>query len=122
MAASAYCVKELFLSWQTLPSSLICSHDLCPGNRTELSQLKPQFFHPTKRDLQAVCRDCFDAVYGSSAGAINSTYFLAGQRHGVDVYSQDITTTKFIDLKRLLKSKDKELSEFLASAPLTSEI
>lgn len=62
---------------------------------------------------EAVCRDCFDAVYGSSAGAINSTYFLAGQRHGVDVYSQDITTTKFIDLKRLLKSKDKERSEFL---------
>jgi len=31
-------------------------------------------------------RDVFDCVYGSSAGAINATYFLSGQRDGVDIY------------------------------------
>ena len=31
-------------------------------------------------------RDAFDVVYGSSAGAINATYFLSGQRDGVDIY------------------------------------
>jgi len=51
-------------------------------------------------------KSCFDSIYGSSAGAINATYFLADQREGVDVYSQDITNTQFIDLKRLLKKKD----------------
>lgn len=48
-------------------------------------------------------RDCVDAVYGSSAGALNATYFLSGQREGVDIYSQDISNQQFIDLKRLLK-------------------
>lgn len=56
--------------------------------------------------MAPACRDCFDAVYGSSAGAMNATYFLSGQREGVDIYSQDITNTDFIDLRRLLKSKD----------------
>jgi hypothetical protein len=35
-------------------------------------------------------RDVFDAVYGSSAGAINSTYFLSGQREGVYIYHDHI--------------------------------
>lgn len=35
-------------------------------------------------------RDVFDAVYGSSAGAINSTYFLSGQREGVHIYHDHI--------------------------------
>lgn len=35
-------------------------------------------------------RDAFDAVYGSSAGAINSTYFLSGQREGVHIYHDHI--------------------------------
>lgn len=47
-------------------------------------------------------------MYGSSAGAINATYFLSGQREGVDIYSQDITNTDFIDLRRLLGNKDDE--------------
>lgn len=59
--------------------------------------------------LQAIgdlgLKNAFDAVYGSSAGAINGTYFLSGQRHGVDIYHKHIASTEFIDLKRLLSSK-----------------
>lgn len=43
----------------------------------------------------------FDAVYGSSAGAINGAYFLAGQaKLGTTIYSEDINNHRFIDLKR----------------------
>jgi hypothetical protein len=45
--------------------------------------------------------DAFDAVYGSSAGAINGAYFLAGQANlGVTIYSEDINNRHFIDLRR----------------------
>lgn len=50
-------------------------------------------------------RDAFDAVYGSSAGAINSTYFLSGQREGVHIYHDHIAHNEFIDLKRLWKNE-----------------
>ncbi len=48
------------------------------------------------------CRDAFDAVYGSSAGAINATYFLSGQREGVNIYCEDIANRRFVDLRRLV--------------------
>jgi hypothetical protein len=48
------------------------------------------------------CRDSFDAIYGASAGAINATYFLTGQREGVDIYAEDIANRTFCDLSRLL--------------------
>jgi len=52
-------------------------------------------------------RECFDSVYGASAGALNATYFLSGQRDGVDIYHDYIANEKFIDLKRLsIWSKD----------------
>jgi predicted patatin/cPLA2 family phospholipase len=45
--------------------------------------------------------DAFDAVYGSSAGAINAAYFLAGQaRIGTTVYYEDINSRSFIDMRR----------------------
>ncbi len=47
-------------------------------------------------------RDSFDAVYGASAGAINATYFLTGQREGVDIYPEDIANKTFCDLGRLV--------------------
>ena len=50
----------------------------------------------------ACCRDAFDAVYGASAGAINATYFLTGQREGVDIYAEDIANKTFCDLGRLV--------------------
>lgn len=49
-----------------------------------------------------MCRDSFDAVYGTSAGAINCTYFLTGQREGVDIYPEDIANKMFIDLRRIV--------------------
>jgi predicted patatin/cPLA2 family phospholipase len=48
----------------------------------------------------------FDAVYGSSAGAINAAYFLAGQaRLGTRIYYEDINTTRFIRLARALTGR-----------------
>ncbi len=45
----------------------------------------------------------FDAVYGSSAGAINAAYFLAGQAGlGTTIYFEDINNRSFIDLSRAL--------------------
>jgi predicted patatin/cPLA2 family phospholipase len=45
----------------------------------------------------------FDAVFGSSAGAINGAYFLAGQAAlGTGIYSEDINNRHFIDLVRPL--------------------
>ena len=50
--------------------------------------------------------DAFDAVYGSSAGAINAAYFLAGQaRLGTTIYYEDINNRQFIDLFRPLRGR-----------------
>jgi predicted patatin/cPLA2 family phospholipase len=48
----------------------------------------------------------FDAVYGSSAGAINAAYFLAGQaKLGTTIYYEDINNRRFIDLRRPLRGQ-----------------
>lgn len=48
----------------------------------------------------------FDAVYGSSAGAINAAYFLAGQAAlGTTIYSEDINNREFIDMRRAVGAK-----------------
>lgn len=48
----------------------------------------------------------FDAVYGSSAGAINAAYFLAGQAGvGTTIYYEDINNRAFIDLARPLRGR-----------------
>jgi predicted patatin/cPLA2 family phospholipase len=58
--------------------------------------------------------DCFDAVYGSSAGAINGAYFVAGQaRYGTTIYYQDINNKAFIDMARWLTSRPPLSLEFL---------
>ncbi len=49
--------------------------------------------------------DCFDAVYGSSAGAMNLTYYLAKQPEGVKAYQEDLVDGAFLDLKRLPKTR-----------------
>src|SRR6476620_3724661 len=50
--------------------------------------------------------NAFDAVYGSSAGAINGAYFLAGQaRLGTRIYFEDINNARFIDLRRALAGR-----------------
>jgi predicted patatin/cPLA2 family phospholipase len=48
----------------------------------------------------------FDAVYGSSAGAINGAYFLAGQAAvGTRIYYEDINNQRFIDLRRAVRGR-----------------
>jgi predicted patatin/cPLA2 family phospholipase len=50
--------------------------------------------------------DAFDAVYGSSAGAINGAYFLAGQAaFGATIYSENINNRAFIDFGRALRGR-----------------
>ena len=45
-------------------------------------------------------------MYGSSAGAINAAYFLAGQaRLGTTIYYEDINNAQFIDLLRPLRGR-----------------
>lgn len=56
--------------------------------------------------MSANCRDAFDAVYGSSAGAMNLTYFLAGQREGTDIYHEDIANERFCNMRRLLHRQE----------------
>lgn len=48
----------------------------------------------------------FDAVYGSSAGAINAAYFIAGQAGlGTTIYFEDINNRSFIDMSRPLRGR-----------------
>lgn len=50
--------------------------------------------------------DTFDAVYGSSAGAINAAYFLAHQAAlGTTIYYEDINSRAFIDFRRALRGR-----------------
>lgn len=43
----------------------------------------------------------FDAVFGSSAGAINGAYFVAGQAgFGTTIYYENINNERFVDLRR----------------------
>jgi predicted patatin/cPLA2 family phospholipase len=44
-------------------------------------------------------------VYGSSAGAMNLTYYLAKQPEGVNAYQEDLVDGRFLDLRRLPKTK-----------------
>jgi len=58
---------------------------------------------------------CFDAIYGSSAGAVSAAYFVASQaRYGVTIFYENINNRTFLDPKRLLFSSKPVLSlEFL---------
>lgn len=50
--------------------------------------------------------DCFDAVYGSSAGAMAGAFFVAGAAPaGATVYYEEINNNTFINLWRLLTRK-----------------
>ena len=56
----------------------------------------------------------FDAVYGSSAGAINAAYFLAGQaRMGTTIYFENINNNRFISLARPLTGRPIVNLDFL---------
>lgn len=61
-------------------------------------------------------RETFDVVYGASAGAINATFFLSGQPHGLDIYTEDLVDGRFIDLSTLF------LPQALRSNPTFSNL
>ncbi|WP_433722488.1 patatin-like phospholipase family protein [Nocardia sp. CA-129566] len=47
---------------------------------------------------------CFDAIYASSAGAMNATYFVCGESwYPMSIYYDDLASTTFIDFRRLLR-------------------
>ncbi|XRB20484.1 patatin-like phospholipase [Pseudoscourfieldia marina] len=46
--------------------------------------------------------NCFDAAYGSSAGACNLTYYFSKQMEGVDVYANNLPDSGFISLRRFV--------------------
>ena len=46
-------------------------------------------------------QDTVDSVYGASAGAINATYFLSGQTEGLDVYTEHLCSSQFLDFSCL---------------------
>ena len=51
-------------------------------------------------------RDAFDVVYGSSGGASNGAYFVAGQAaYGTTIYYDHINSKDFINLLRPLRNK-----------------
>jgi predicted patatin/cPLA2 family phospholipase len=48
-------------------------------------------------------RDVFDAIYGSSSGALNGAYFYGGESwRKLPIYWDDLTTPRFVDLRRAL--------------------
>ena len=48
----------------------------------------------------------FDYVYGSSAGATNGAFFMAGQAgFGTTIYYENINNSRFIDLRRALSRR-----------------
>ncbi|WP_020579539.1 patatin-like phospholipase family protein [Actinopolymorpha alba] len=56
-------------------------------------------------------RFSFDAVYGSSSGALNGAYFFGGDswRH-LPIYWDDLTTRRFIDFRRVLSGNVVDLA------------
>jgi len=50
-------------------------------------------------------RNCFDAVYGASAGAINLSYFLSGQDFGLKIYTEDLNDSRFLNYARTFRGK-----------------
>jgi len=50
--------------------------------------------------------DVFDAVYGSSAGAMNGAYLLARQAlFGTTIYYEDINNARFVDFRRVVRGR-----------------
>jgi predicted patatin/cPLA2 family phospholipase len=55
-------------------------------------------------------RDTFDAIYGSSSGALNGAYFYGGDSwRQLPIYWDDLTTGDFIDLRRGLSGNIVDL-------------
>lgn len=64
----------------------------------------------------------FDAVYGSSAGAVNGAYYLAGQaREGTSIYYEDITGPEFLSWQRVLKRNSPLSLEYLVQSVMRED-
>ncbi|MFC0038331.1 patatin-like phospholipase family protein [Actinomadura rayongensis] len=58
--------------------------------------------------------DCFDAVYASSAGAINSAYFVAGDDWpALVVYYDELVGKEFYDRRRVLRGQSALSLDFV---------
>lgn len=67
-------------------------------------------------------RDVFDAVYGTSAGAINGAYFLSGQAaYGTTIYYENINNSRFIARRRLVGPGHVISLEFLLDQVMVHE-
>lgn len=65
---------------------------------------------------------CFDAVYGSSAGAMNGAYFVAGQAaYGTTIYYENINNRQFIDFLRLVRGRPIVDLDFLVDNVMARE-
>ena len=66
--------------------------------------------------------DAFDVVYGTSAGAFNGAYLLAGQSHfGGTIYYENINNRRFIDPWRALRGQPVMSLEFLVHEVVTTQ-
>ncbi len=64
--------------------------------------------------------DTFDAVYGSSAGAVNGAFFLASQAaFGITIYFEDINNSSFISLGRFATRRPVMSLDYLLGEVLT---
>lgn len=65
---------------------------------------------------------CFDAVYGTSAGAVNGAYFLAGQAaYGTPIYYEHINNLRFLNPFRYFGSRPVVALDYVFDRVLTRE-
>lgn len=70
--------------------------------------------------VQLGLTDVFDVVYGSSAGALNSAYFVSRQGElGFTIYYEDINNKKFCNLNRLLIGRPAVSLDYLFNEVMT---
>lgn len=64
----------------------------------------------------------FDVIYGTSAGAINAAYFVAGQAaYGASIYYEDINNAQFMTPLRWLAGEPPISLEFLFEHVMTKQ-
>ncbi len=67
-------------------------------------------------------RDLFDAVYGTSAGAINGAYFLSDQAaYGTTIYYENVNNSRFLARRRILSPGRVMSLEFLLDQVMAHE-
>ncbi len=65
-------------------------------------------------------RDAFDVVFGSSAGAMNGAFFVAGQAaYGTPIYYEDINNSKFLSVRRAVTRRPMMSLNYLLEDVMT---